>query len=96
MNKDLSWIKELENPGDAFDKDVKLVFENWGIDTTIQLLEKVASVHLYLSTASITKAQREYIRIHFDGNNAKDLALKLGCSEKHVYAVNNYLIGVEI
>lgn len=88
MSKDLSWIKELDNPEQFLDKDMRLVYENCGMDTVLSLLTGVQSINVYVSAASVTRAQEEYISQHFDGKNIKELAVKLGCSEMQVYKVN--------
>ncbi len=87
MANKLDWIRDLESPEKYLDKDMKLVFENCGIDTVISLLEGLPSINVYISSASITKAQKAYIVKFFDGNNQKELALQIGCSERLVFKV---------
>ncbi|WP_020403771.1 hypothetical protein [Gracilimonas tropica] len=84
---DLSWMREIDNVEKYLDKDLKLVYENCGIDTVISLLSGVPSIHLYVSKASLNRAQEAYIIENHEMGNAKDLALKLGCSEMRVYQV---------
>lgn len=84
---DLSWMREIDNVEKYLDKDMKLVYENCGIETVISLLSGVPSINLYVSKASLNRAQEAYILEHFAGNNVKELAVKLGCSEMRVYQV---------
>jgi len=85
MANNLDWMRDLDEPEKYLDKDMKLVFENCGIDTVISLLEGLPSINVYISSASVTKAQKAYIEKHFDGNNQKKLALEIGCSERLVF-----------
>lgn len=87
MANNLNWIRDLDEPEKYLDKDMKLVYENCGIDTVISLLEGLPSINVYISSASVTKAQKAYIVKHFDGNNQKELALEIGCSERLVFKV---------
>jgi Mor family transcriptional regulator len=84
MNENLNWLKELEDPHQFLDKDLQIVYERCGMDTVINLLTGVPSINVYVSKASVTRAQKEYVRQHFNGNNHKELAVKLGCSEQQV------------
>lgn len=87
MANNLEWMRNLEEPEKYLDKDLRLVYENCGIDTVISLLEGLPSINVYISSASVTKAQKAYIVKYFDGNNQKELALEIGCSERLVFKV---------
>lgn len=84
---DLSWMKEIDGVERLLDKDMKLVYENCGIETVINLLENLPSINVYISKAAVTRAQETYILKHFNGRNVKEIAIKIGCSEMRVYQV---------
>lgn len=84
---DLSWMHDIEGLEHLLDKDMKLVYENCGIETVINLLENLPSINVYVSKAAVVRAQEAYIIKHFTGDNVKEIAVKIGCSEMRVYQV---------
>lgn len=82
----LEWMKEVDYE-DLLTEDCKLVLAHCGEDTLFSMLEKLAGLHLFISTKPIKEAQKRYIRKHYNGQNIKQLAIKLGASERFVYQV---------
>jgi DNA-directed RNA polymerase specialized sigma24 family protein len=85
----LDWIYELpqqEFQG-ALDKDMRLIYNHCSMDTLLDLLEHLPSLHLYISQRPLDRLRRLYILENFEGNNHKELAAKLGCSMKFVYQI---------
>jgi hypothetical protein len=80
---DLSWIDDIDI-SDLLDGDSALIVEACGVDTMKQLWENLPSMSLYVSTKPINAAKKRYIQKHYDGTNIKQLARKLGVSEKFV------------
>lgn len=80
-------MKDIDDVEKLLDKDMKLVYENCGLQTVINLLENLPSINVYISKAAVTRAQEAYILKHFTGQNVKEIAIKVGCSEMRVYQV---------
>lgn len=82
--KSLDWIREVEIE-DLLKNDTKLIAKKLGIDVLIKLWEHLSSFNLYISTVPITKARIRYISKFYDGTNAKEIAARLGISERTLY-----------
>jgi Mor family transcriptional regulator len=80
-------MKEVDNIEEVLDKDMKLVYENCGLDVVINLLENLPSINIYVSRKSVTNAQTKYILSNLKDHDIKDLAVKVGCSEQQAYRV---------
>jgi len=85
----LDWIKELEEKEikRALEGDLQLVYDFCGMDVLCSLLENFPRMNLYISTKPLRQLQRLYIRKNFGKMPIKELAHKLGVSEKFVYSV---------
>lgn len=94
----LDWIQDLKQKDvDAImradlgkeDQSMKLIYEDAGIDTCIQLWRTLCNIQLYISEARLHRLRRLYVRKNFDVDNpqgsARELAIILGTSEKFVY-----------
>lgn len=79
----LEWLLDIpeEKLEDFLDNDSKILYERLGVETLVKLQEHVPSLQFYISQRPIERARRYYIIEHFEGDNHKDLAAKLGCSE---------------
>lgn len=70
------------------DSSMRLVYEDCGIETNILLWRTLSSVQIYVSERPLNELRRRYVRRFFDPDNpadsVRDLAVRLGCSEKFV------------
>ncbi|MEM4658290.1 MAG: helix-turn-helix domain-containing protein [Candidatus Methanosuratincola sp.] len=82
--KSLDWIREVEIE-DLLKNDTKLIAKKVGIDVLIRLWEQLSSFNLYISTVPIARARLRYIAKFYDGTNAKEIASRLGISERTLY-----------
>ena len=80
----LDWLNEIEIE-DLLEKDTELIANKVGLEVLIKLWEYLPSFNLYISTIPITKAKMRYIERFYDGGNAKEIATKLGISERTFY-----------
>jgi len=87
----VEWIKELskEEIEKALEGDLELVYSLCGLDMLLSLWEHFSGMNIYVSTKPLRVLQRSYIKKNFTGGNIKELARKLGVSEKFVYIVIN-------
>lgn len=53
------------------------------------LWQSFSGISIYISTKPLRALQKLYIRKHYNGTNIKEIASKLGVSEKFVYNVIN-------
>jgi len=83
----LDWLEDYsdEEFKEFLDKDAELIVERCGRRVFMALLREVCSIQLYISKTPIIRAQRRYIMEHFDGENHRELAAEIGCSERFVY-----------
>ncbi len=94
----LDWILDMKKKDvDAImraelnreDPSMKMIYEDCGIMTAILLWRKLPSMTLYTSTTRLNNLRRLCVRQNFDVTNplgsAKELAVRLGVSEKFVY-----------
>lgn len=83
----LDWLEAYsdEEFTEFLDKDAQMIVERCGRDVFMALLREVRSIQLYISKTPIVRAQRKYIMEHFDGDNHRQLAAEIGCSERFVY-----------
>ena len=81
----LNWVRDIDDLDDVLSGDVRLIAESCGIDVLIRLWEECPSLSLYISTVPLNEARRRYIRKHYTGSNAKELAAMLGVSDRFVF-----------
>lgn len=88
LNK-MEWLRELteEELSRVLWGDLSLVYSMCGIDTLIQLCDKLMGLNIYVSSKPLREAMKLYIRKKYDGTNRKELAIKLGVSERFVSEV---------
>lgn len=81
----MDWAREL---GDellqCLDGDSALIADAVGLEGLLMMWQKLTQVSLYVSTKPQMEAKRRYVRLKHDGTNTKELALKLGVSERFV------------
>ena len=65
--------------------DIGLVAEQCGIDVAVNLVMKVGGTQLSVPKYALKRAAIRYIRAHYDGTNAKKLAMATGMTERFVY-----------
>ncbi|WP_428562338.1 MAG: Mor transcription activator family protein [Solidesulfovibrio sp. DCME] len=70
---------------DDLEGDIALVAEQCGIDVAVILVMKVGGTQLSVPRYALKRAAVRYIRAHYDGTNAKILALATGMTERFVY-----------
>lgn len=81
----MDWARELgDDLLDCLDGDSALIADAVGLEGLLMIWQKLTQVSLYVSTKPQMEAKRRYIRINHDGTNTKELALKLGVSERFV------------
>lgn len=85
--RDLHETKQTEELHSRLGKDMWLVYKFCGIETVISLIENLPGINFYVSQDVVTRAQKKYIRQKFNGQNVKDIAIKIRCSETFVYKV---------
>jgi len=83
----MDWIRKIDNLKDILDGDPKDIAECCGVEVLISLWENFPKMSLYISTGSIKKAQRQYVRKFFNGVNAREIARELNVSERFIYKV---------
>jgi len=85
MTEKLDWIKEIDwrkhLTGDLAD-----VADTIGEDAFLSLWAAFAKTTIYLSEKPLDNMRREFIK-KYKGNNVKELARTLNCSEMFVYTV---------
>lgn len=65
--------------------DIGLVAEQCGIDVAVRLVLRVGGTQLSVPKYALKRAAIRFIRAHYDGTNAKILALATGMTERFVY-----------
>lgn len=84
MAKNLDWIDEIEYK-DLLTGDMKLIADRCGLDVLKSLLTHLPKIHVYLSEKPLVEMQKRYIKKNYKQGNAKQLAARLGVSERFVY-----------
>ena len=67
--------------------DIGLVAEQCGIDVAVNLVMKVGGTQLSVPKYALKRAAIRYIRTHYNGTNAKLLAIATGMTERFGYDV---------
>ena len=89
----LSWIKTVTNPEHHLEGDTRLIAEECGIESLIKMYEIFNKTSVNFSESHLKDLKKQYVREYFDGNNAKQIARKLGVSQRFVYEVLNDKVG---
>jgi len=82
----LSWLKEIPLH-DILDEDSRVILSHCGVDILILLWENFLGWNFYFSGKGLKRAQRRYIEYYHKKYTARELARKLGCTERLVYKV---------
>lgn len=84
----LDWLDEIkEELPELLSGDAELIYTQCGYDVFKLLYQNFAGMNLYLSGKPLREAMRRYIRKRYSQSNLKELAMKLGVSERYVYKV---------
>ncbi len=85
----MNWIKELSEREiqEALEGDLQLVYEHCGLDILCLIWQNFSGLNIYVSTKPLRALQKIYIKKYYNGHNIKEIAIKLGVSEKFVYNV---------
>ncbi len=85
----MDWLKELSEQEieRALFGDLAMLYTECGLDVLIKLCEKLTGMNIYISAKPINVARAIYIKKHYNGKNCKELAIKLGVSERYVHKV---------
>lgn len=67
--------------------DIGLVAEQCGLDVAVRLATHMGGTQLWLPKYAFKRAAIRYVRAHYDGTNAKVLALAIGTTERFVFDV---------
>lgn len=78
--KDVS-IKDMPN------SDMELVAELCGIDVAVLLLQQLGGTQISIPKLGFRRLVERYIVTHYTGNNASELAVRLGVSQRFVFSV---------
>ncbi|HDH51240.1 MAG TPA: hypothetical protein ENH31_00450 [Nitrospirae bacterium] len=70
---------------DMPNQDMRLVAEACGIEIAVKLLQELGGIGINIPKFGFKKLVQQYVCDHYDGSNAKELALKLGITERHIY-----------
>lgn len=65
--------------------DMGLAAEQCGLDVAVRLVLHMGGTQLSIPKYALKRAAVRYIRAHYDGSNAKILALATGMTERFVY-----------
>lgn len=82
----MEWIKEMDYKK-HFDGDLLILLEIIGIDKLIKIYEVFGKTSIYFSEKPIMQMKREYIKRHFGLINDRELARKLGVSQRLIYKI---------
>ncbi|ODA43625.1 hypothetical protein THER_1664 [Thermodesulfovibrio sp. N1] len=85
----MDWLRELseEELSGLLYGDLSLIYSLCGIDTLIKVCENLMGMNLYISSKPIKDAVKLYVRKNFNGHNHKELAVKLGVSQRYIYDI---------
>lgn len=85
----MDWLRELseEELSGVLWGDLSLIHSMCGIDTLVKVCDKLMGLNIYVSSKPIREAMKVYIRKHYNGSNRKELAVKLGVSERFIQEV---------
>ena len=83
MGKDLDWIKEIEYKK-CLTGDLKELEEIIGIELFIRVIKHFAKTSIYFSERCINDMKVEYIRKNIGLMSDKELARKVGVSERMI------------
>jgi Mor family transcriptional regulator len=87
----MDWLKELseEEINFCLQGDAQIVYHTCGLDTLISLAKNLSGISIYISQKNLRDAMKCYIKKNFDGSNHKELAIKLGVTERFIYDMIN-------
>jgi hypothetical protein len=88
----MDWISEIEYT-DLLSKDAAMIYDACGEDVLFSLLLNMPGITFYTSEKILFEMKKRYIRKFHGQLDAKQLAVKLGVSEKFVY---NAIAGTDI
>ena len=91
--KGMDWINDIEYR-DLLQKDpeLSLIAHSCGEEVALTLALHFTKVTLYISEGFLFRLKKRYIRKFYNGQNVKNLALKLKVSERFVYDSINYTV----
>lgn len=82
----MDWIKEIDYKK-YLTGDLKALEEVVGIDVLLKIIKAFAKTTIYISEKPLMEMKQEYIRKKFGEIPDKELARKLGVSERLVYKI---------
>ncbi|MDA8087027.1 MAG: hypothetical protein M0Z75_10050 [Nitrospiraceae bacterium] len=84
----MKWLEEiLDQHNELLSGDLKMVYDFCGKDVLIRLCEHLMGLNIYISAKSIIMLKKVYVKMHYNGHNVKELANKVGCSERFIYDI---------
>jgi Mor family transcriptional regulator len=84
MKSKKAWMKEIAIE-DMPNNDLRLVAESCGIEVAVSLMENMSGIAIYVPKLGDKLLKKRYIIRHYNGHNAKELALLLGMAEKFIF-----------
>jgi len=84
----MDWIKEI-NYKKYLTGDLKDLEEIVGIDLFIKIMERFSKTAIYFSEKPLMEMKQEYIRKKYGEIKEKEIARKLGVSERLVYKIGS-------
>lgn len=70
---------------DLTNEDMRLVADLLGLEVAYMLIKELGGIHLNVPKRGLCKLHEKYIQENFNGDNAKQLALKCRVSVSFVY-----------
>lgn len=69
--------------------DLREIAEECGTDLALTLADKFGSMQLYIKPIekALIEKQKQYIKLNFTGNNHRELARAVRCSQRWIYDV---------
>lgn len=87
-DENLEWLKQIpkEDLEKYLSKDIRMIYEACGMDVLVTLWKNLGGLQFYLSTAPLNELKKIYARKHYNGDNAKELAITLGVTDRFIFA----------
>lgn len=70
---------------DDLPPDCQLVARVIGLESALQLFRGASGCTLCIPKMWYRKPLRRYVHAHFNGTNSKEIALKFGVTQRHIY-----------
>lgn len=89
--KNLDWLDEIDLD-DILTGDMKIIRDRCGMDVLKSLLANIPKINIYLSEKPLVQAQKRYIEKHYHSMPTKQIAVRLGVSERFVFKTHREIV----